>query len=255
MAIGVHFQAQEGLYRLLREVAVFLQRECRTSFLGRSQKGYVAVDGLAGGSLRAPGAPGIQADDFGQTPAVGSVGIGFFSTGCAPAKQVMATRGGGGVTGELGSQLWGTPGGGGADPNSAWTASWTEVWDMDGFHPDTGGWQNYLTLLDQWYGQNPARGFRLCHSSGRSPPNPKTDANPIWKPLLKEGLSVDQIVAASGPFGAAYELQGSRWAAVRFDNSYIEGGAQGVFPELYGKDAHHATCIVAFSHARALTKL
>ena len=249
------FASAEGVYRLLREVAVFLQRECRTSFLGRSQKGYVAVDGLAGGSLRAPGAPGIQAADFGQTPAVGSVGVGFFSSGCAPAKQVMATNPGGGVTGGLSSELWGTPGGGGKDPKSSWSASWTEVWDMDGFHPNTGGWNNYLTLLNQWYGQSSFRKFRLCHSSGRAPRDPKTDPHPIWAPLLKEGLIVDQTVPSSGTFGEAHELQGKRWSAVRFDNSYIEGGAQGVYPELYGKDAHHATCVVAFSHGRALTSL
>jgi hypothetical protein len=249
------FASAEGLYRLLREIAVFLQRECRTSFLGRSQKGYVAVDGLAGGSLRASEAPGIQATDFGQTPAVGSVGVGFFSTGSAPAKQVMATRPGGGVTGGLSSPLWGTPGGGAVDPNSSWTSSWTEVWDMDGFHPTTGGWNNYLTLLNHWYGQTSSRKFRLFHSSDRAPPDPKTDPHPIWQPLLKQGLTVDQTVPVSGAFGAAHELQGQRWSAVRFDNSYIKGGAQGVYPELFGKDAHHATCVVAFSHGRALTSL
>ncbi|HEY1796174.1 MAG TPA: carboxypeptidase-like regulatory domain-containing protein [Stellaceae bacterium] len=249
------FASAEGVYRLLREVAVFLQRECRTSFLGRSQKGYVAIDGLAGASLRDPKAPGIEADDFGQTPAVGSVGVGFFSTGAAPAKQVMATRPGGGVAGGLNSQLWGTPAGSGADPNAAWTASWTELWDMDGFHPNTGGWTNYVKLLGQWYGQSSSRKFRLCHSSGRSPPDPKTSSDPFWQSLVKAGLTVDQTVPASGAFGTAHELQGTRWAAVRFDNSYIDGGAQGVYPELYGKDAHHATCVVGFSYGRALTSL
>jgi hypothetical protein len=87
------------------------------------------------------------------------------------------------------------------------------------------------------------------------PPNPKSDSHPIWQLLLKQGLTVDQSVLASGAFGAAHELQGPRWSAVRFDDSYIIGGAEGVYPELFGKDAHHATCVVAFSHGRALTGL
>lgn len=164
----------------------------------------------------------------------------------------MTSNAGGGVAGGLDRQLWGTPNAGDA---SSWNASWTEIWDMDGFHPETGGWDNYLTMLKHWYQGSSSRKFRLCHSSGRVPPDPKTDSNPIWRPLLKEGLIVDQMVPKSGRYGAAYELRGQRWSAVRFYDSYIEGGAQGLNPELYGKDAHHATCVVAFSHARALTSL
>jgi hypothetical protein len=243
------FATGGGLLRLLREVAVFLQRECRTSSLGVKQTAYDPAYRLAGASLRSSTTE-IRGADFGDTPTVGKVAVAFFSTGALPAKQVMSRWG---VGSGLVEQYWGAPRGQGQDPSAAWSTSWRELWDMDGFHPATGGWGNYLQLLQKWYDQNATKVIRLCHSSGRVPPNPLTDTNPIWKELLKQGITLQRDVAASGSFGTARELHGERWSVVAFSDAYVANGADDVLPVL--GDAHHATAKVAFSHSSALTSV
>jgi hypothetical protein len=234
------FASEEGLLRLLREIAVFLHRECRTSGLGTAQPGYDVNFRLAGGSLRS--GAGIRDTYFGVVPSVGSVAVGFFSTGAAPAKQLMA---GAGLPKAYQAADWGVPGGAGP---AAWRRAWREIWDMDGFHPGTGGWPAYLNLLRDWYCADDSRRFHLCHSSGRVPPPP------MRIPLLVgERPAPLWVTPSASGFGSGQEMNAVRWSAVAFDDAYVSGPDPNVMPPL--GDAHHATAAIAFAHDVALTSV
>jgi hypothetical protein len=220
------FASGVGMSRLLNEVAVFLHRECRTSNLGVKQTAYDPAYRFAGASLRTSKV-GIRATDFGDVPSLGKVAVGFFSTGALAAKQLMSSGG-----------------------PRMWSSAWKELWDLDGFHPATGGWPNYLSLVSQWVSDDPARVLRLWHSSGRVPPDPLTDPAPLWKQLLREGETFRRYPPASAA-GFARELHGKRWSVVAFSDSYVADGPATVLPPL--GDAHHATPKVGFSHGTALT--
>jgi hypothetical protein len=137
------------------------------------------------------------------------------------------------------------------DPEGAFNASFRELWDLDGYHPQTGGWPAYLDMLDRWCGDN--RTLRLCHSGGRVPQHPKTDPHRLWKRLIGEGVTVDRSLGPVPGMGAAQELHGKRWSVVSFDDAYIETAPQAGTPPL--SDAHHATPKVAFSHVTALSPI
>lgn len=238
------FASGEGLLRLLREVAVFLHRECRTSNLGTSQPGYDVNYRLAGGSLRS--GTGIRDSYFGPVPPVGKIALSFFSTGAAPAKTAM---GSGGLPHGYASADWGVPSGGsGSSFADIWKQAFREVWDLDGFHPATGGWPAYLTLLRGWYQADRARHFHLCHSSGRVPPPPMS-----YPGLLGERPGPLWTVPSRPGFGGGQELHADRWSVVTFDDAYISGGDPKIMPPL--GDAHHATAAVAFAHAVTMTTI
>jgi hypothetical protein len=251
------FMSGEGLFRLCREVALFLHRECRTSNLSLAGVGGVdPMITLAGGSLRSPGAS-IWASDFGVPPPPGRLAISFFSTGADAVKALMRSWSLGGV---FTQRYWGCPRGSGlGDPENMFRESWQELWDMDGFHPDTGGWPAYLDQLNVWAVRDTKRMVRLCHSSGRVPPNPREDKHKLWKRLIAEGITVERKIPG------ARELQGQRWSVVAFDDSYISyippGGVKSVgwqvpwllYEPSQDPDAHHATTRVAFSHCVALS--
>jgi hypothetical protein len=237
------FASSEGLLRLLREVAVFLHRECRTSVLGSSQPGYDVSYRLAGGSLRS--GTGIRSSYFGPVPPIGKVALGFFSTGAAPAKSVLAGQS---LAQAYPSAGWGVPPQPGQDAAAAWKQASREIWDMDGFHPATGGWPNYLNLLRDWYKADPSRGFHLCHSSGRVPPPPMS-----YPGLLGERPGPLWTVPSAAGFGDGHELHSDRWSVVSFDDAYVANGDPTVMPAL--PDAHHATAMVAFAHDLSLTNV
>ncbi len=240
------FASGEGAARLLAEVAVFLQRECRTSRLGSSTPAIDPLYRLAGASLRDVRTP-ITAADFGATPPVTSLALGFFSTGAAAAKAVMSNWA---LPGRFPSAYWGT-----AQNNAqaTWDTAWREIWDMDGFHPTTGGWDSYLSLLQRWYAHDSSRSVRLCHSSGRVPRDPVTDRSPFWRDLLRDPVTFGRSwPPGSGP-GWARELHNARSSVIAFADGYIAGGDADTHPVL--GDAHHATCSLAFSHSIALTNV
>ncbi|KOV58156.1 carboxypeptidase-like regulatory domain-containing protein [Streptomyces sp. MMG1121] len=240
------FACADGLFRLCREVLHFLHRECRTSTAGLTTVGGIdRVHWLAGASLRAPGA-GVWADGFGLPPSPGRIVVSGFSTGIAPVKQVL---GGGPLTGFDRGQ-WGCPD---AASRDAFAAAWQEIWDLDGFHPATGGWPNYLNLLNGWYHPGGPRELRLIHSSGRVPPDAGTSDHPLFKRLRAEGVTVDRRVPTTPGIGGARELHGRAWSAVALDDPYIGNDPPVGTPAL--GDAHHATPKVGFSHCAALSRV
>ncbi|MDJ0344433.1 hypothetical protein QMK19_21045 [Streptomyces sp. H10-C2] len=247
------FTSAEGLFRLCREVALFLHRECRSSNLGLTTLGGLdRTMWLAGGSLRSPGA-GVWASDFGVPPRPGRVVVSGFSTGIAPVKSVMGKW----TLQGFPQRYWGCPtspgASGGGSAEAAFGAAWQEVWDLDGFHPATGGWANYLDLLGGWYRPGGARTLRLIHSSGRVPPDPKTSDHPLFRRLRGEGVTVDRTVPATRGIGGARELHGQAWSVIELDDAYIGNDPAVGTPFL--ADAHHATPKVGFSHCAALSPL
>jgi hypothetical protein len=244
------FSSQAGLYRLCREVVLFLHRECRTSSLAMTQPGGLTPSvRLAGGSLRMPGI-GIWSSDFGPIPECGRIAISGFSTGIAAVKSVMTMWPADGR--RFSERYFGCPRGANLqDPAASFNASFQELWDLDGYHPQTGGWPAYLDLLERWCGDK--RILRLCHSSGRVPQNPKTDSHKLWKRLMGEGVTVDRSLGPLPGIGTAQELHGKRWSVVSFDDEYIITSPQAGTPPL--SDAHHATPKVAFSHVTALSPI
>lgn len=237
------FASGEGIHRLLREVSVFLHRELRTSSLGNDKPGYDPTYRLAGGSVRS--GAGISDTYFGPVPPVGKVAIGFFSTGATPAKAAMK---GYGLPHGLTAADWGTPTTSGTAPDRLWSAAWREVWDMDGFHPQTGGWPTYLELLKDWYKADRERQFHLCHSAGRLPPAPMS-----YPALLRERPGPLWTVPSTAGFGGAQEMHTDRWSVVTFADEYVSNGSVTVMP--YLPDAHHATSMVAFSHDASMTNV
>jgi hypothetical protein len=240
------FASGEAMLRLLREVSVFLHRQARTSSLGVRPPSD-NPDELAGPNLRRFGIP-LTAPDFGKVPTVGRVAVSAFSTGAVALKTLMTDRA---WNTALGSAMWGVPSGNGPDPRTVWSTAWRELWDMDGFHPDTGGWNPYLDQLKGWFSADPQRIARLYHSSGRVPPDPMTDPHAVWKLLRGGGLDVDRSVSQGGLW--ARFLQNKRFTSLRMSDSYVAPGPGGEQPSFL--DAHHTTPRVAFSHAASVTKL
>jgi hypothetical protein len=241
------FASAEGCARLLREVAAFLHRECRTSRLAATSSAIDRHYRLAGASMRDSRAP-VTAPDFGDVPPVGKVAISFFSSGAAPAKAVLSRWG---VPGGWTGGYWGMGLNTGAQ--AQWETSVREIWDMDGYHPNTGGWASYLALLRRWYGHDSSRGVHLCHSSGRAPLDPQADSHQFWRDLMRDGISLQVTIPKKSSPGWARELHTPRSTVIAFENSYIEGGDVHTHPVL--GDAHHATCALAFAHNLALTNV
>jgi hypothetical protein len=247
------FQYGEGVLRLLREVAVFLHRECRTSNLGDKVNGSNPYR-FAGGSTRSPSFS-IRGKDFGAVPIVGKVAVAFFSNGYTPVSNflkgswslpAMGTPSNPPV---FTSQYWGTPNLPPTDSARVWSTAWRELWDMDGYHPE--GWQAptsptapcYLDNLKAWFGsKDGGRIIRLCDSSGRigsvSNVDPSTCQHPLFYLFRKEGYTVGPLrvpqPAGKGSFvfGDARELQGERWSVVAFDDRYVLDADQSVLPML-----------------------
>ena len=248
------FSTGEGVFRLCREVALFLHRECRTSALAQLNVDRTTYDGwYYGSSLRNPSASlKPQSADFGIPPSPGRVVTSCFSTGAKPFKTIMQTW----PLSKFAQQYWGCPRASGLpDPHDAFNAAWQEIWDMDGFHPDTGGWPTYLDLLKTWMKANNNRSFRLCHSYGRVPPNPKTDKNPLWTTLMNESKpNVDLTLKSSPKFGGGREIHAQRWSAVAFDDAYVANTiAKPPGLPYLGPSGHDNTPVVAFSHNTKLS--
>jgi hypothetical protein len=137
----------EGLFRLCREVALLLHRECQTSSLGRDSPNRVPdAQRHSGGSLRDINLPGIFATDFGVAPQLGRVAVAGFSEGIACVKQVMSpARWSLPAAQKLPQRYWGSVGGVAADmlgedgPQAQWQRCFREIWDLDGYHDETGG--------------------------------------------------------------------------------------------------------------------
>jgi hypothetical protein len=237
----------EGLLRLLREVGLFLHRQCRTSRLGLRSPIASPVE-LAGPNLRTTTTP-IVATSFGAVPAVGKVAVAGFSTGLGPIKQIMPDAG---WPVALGSGLWGVPASSGDDPMRAWRRSWRELWDLDGFHPATGGWPNYLNLLHRWAREDESRVVRSYHTSSRVPPDPLHDPHEVWKFLRGARLDVERTLPPVAGIGRAQQLQNDRWTSVTMDDAYLHGSSDELPPFI---DPHHTTPRVGFPHALRLTAL
>ncbi|RKS76084.1 hypothetical protein BZB76_1433 [Actinomadura pelletieri DSM 43383] len=256
------FTRGEGLYRALREVGLFLHRQCRTSRLGLRPPRPPNVLELAGPNLRV-NTPSIAADSFGPVPTVGKVAVGGFSTGISPVKGLMPESGFTVSTRNtpFDSSLWGVPPGGGTIPLSSWRNSWHELWDLDGFHPDTGGWPAYLDLLLRWARENEARAVRTYHSSDRVPPDPLTHPHKVWKYLTGSGLDVKVTLPAVAGIGRAQQLQNARWTSVTMDETYQRDGAHERPPLIDAAtdprhpDTHHTSPRVAFPLFLQLTTL
>lgn len=210
-------------------------------------------------------------DTFGPMPAVGKVAVGAFSTGITAVKTLMCEKGWDFSTVELGatgkgqctpttrrrrvtlqSTLWGVPAGNGVTPTTAWRESWRELWDLDGFHPASGGWPPYLDLLQRWLGENQNRLLRSYHTSSRVPPNALTHPHPVWKYLTGPKLDVRITLPPVAGVGGAQQLQNDRWTSVTADDLYLAGGSDEV-PVFI--DPHATTPRVGFPHALSLSKV
>ncbi|EWZ78945.1 hypothetical protein FOWG_16887 [Fusarium oxysporum f. sp. lycopersici MN25] len=235
------FSSGEGVFRLCREVALFLHRECRTSNLSVTGIGGIGRElRLAGASLRSQGV-GIWSRAFGEPSNLGRIVIGGFSSGIAPVKSIMGNWRAQGFT----QRDWGCPTWRGiSDSQQAFEVAWTELWDLDGSHEGTGGWKNYLNALDRWVYRDSLRMMRLFHSLDQ--PDPKQHNHPLWKKIFSEGPIYEQYGIPH-----ARELQGKRWTVVHVDSVYIGNNPPVGVPPL--GDAHHATPKVAFSHFAALS--
>jgi hypothetical protein len=244
------YETGEGLFRLCREVSLFLHRECRISNKGLLNDGRVPREKWhSGGTLRTQGEGGIYGADFGTPPAPGRVAVSGFSAGIAQVKHVMATWG---LPQTFAGQqrFWGCPSlrPEGLEPKELWEAAWMELWDMDGYHAGSGGWPNYLALIKSWaFGNDTKRTrmVRLLHYLDQ--PDPKTDSHPTWKDLINEGTTTDNYKVPG-----ARELQGKRWTVAHINKSYINVGTGN---PLIGPDEHHATPKIAFSHFAALSPI
>jgi hypothetical protein len=239
----------EGLLRLLREVALFLHREGRTSRLGNAP--LESRPDLLGGASAREQRDAVRGTRLGTVPSVGRVAVAGFSSGMGPVKQLLTHW-----DVDAGRALWGTPplpGSGAPAPQELWRRAFREVWDLDGAHGATGGWPNFLQALVSWYRADRERGARLYHSQDTGTPDPKADGAAIWGELRRGGVSVDRGVEPTPSVGWATELGGPRWTIARFANSYISGGLESEAP--YLSDAHHAVPKVGFSHATGLTEV
>ncbi|GIH93244.1 hypothetical protein ACFFMN_00275 [Planobispora siamensis] len=264
------FSSGEGLLRALREIGLFLHRQCRTSRLGLRPPRSAHPMELAGPNLRSNTAA-VVSEGFGAAPAVGRVAVAGFSTGITAVKTLMCERGWDISTVELwstarglctpvakrrnvtlDSTLWGVPAGGGVIPSGAWRESWQELWDLDGFHPSAGGWSPYLDLLQRWLGENGSRVLRSYHTSSRVPPNPLTDPHSVWKHLTGPKLDVRITLPPVAGIGAAQQLQNDRWTSVTAQDAYLGGGSD---EEPVFIDPHHTTPRVGFPHALSLSKV
>ncbi|MEU2663508.1 hypothetical protein [Micromonospora sp. NPDC007220] len=242
------FATGEGLLRMLREVAVFLHRQCRTSSLGLRKPDATAHE-LAGPNLRTIFPP-LYSGDFGTVPGVGQVAVAGFSQGIGAVKALMSD-----LTFPVGlnSTLWGVPMGGGTDGRREWARAFREVWDLDGHHSGTGGWRAYLDLLRVWFNHDPGRVVRSYHSGDTGPPDPLTDPHPVWTDLHGAGLDLDRPTPpARGAFWARL-LQNARWTDLRVSNPYVDGSSGPQLPVFL--DPHHTMPRIGFSHALSMTTL
>jgi hypothetical protein len=239
----------EGLLRLLREVALFLHREGRTSRLGNAS--LSTRPDLLGGASARDQLGAVRGTRLGAVPSVGRVAVAGFSSGMGPVKQLL-TR----WDVDAGRPLWGippVPGSRAPAPQELWRRAFREVWDLDGAHAPTGGWPSFLQALLAWYRADRERGVRLYHSEDTGTPDPKSDDAAIWRELRQRGVSVDREVPPTPGIGWATELGGPRWTVVRLANAYVSGGPESEGPHL--SDAHHAVPKVGFSHAAGLTEV
>lgn len=84
----------------------------------------------------------------------------------------------------------------------------------------------------------------------RVPPNPRTDAHPIWKYLRGTKLDVERVLPSVAGIGTAQQLQNRRWTSLIMDDSYLSGGSNQL-PEWI--DPHHTTPRIGFPHALRVT--
>jgi hypothetical protein len=268
------YDTGEGLFRLCREVSLFLHRECRTS-----SKGYLALTSdliHCGGTLRGLETGGIFADNFGLPPKPGRVAVSGFSNAVGgwmktirrSKKTVKVLQKGvliqlmsrWGLSATYEQRFWGCPHnslGSPSDrePEDLWQEAWRELWDMDGSQP--GGWRNYLARVNLWAFPNepttPPTGERMvfmCHSLLSINDNdPRTDKNQFWAKMKKETPS---SVENYNGWPVTREVKGRRWAVAYINKIYYDIGV-GV-PEL-GDDSHHATAKVAWNWFTALSNV
>ena len=239
----------EGLLRLLREVALFLHREGRTSRLGNAS--LDTRPDLLGGASARDQLGAVRGTRLGAVPSVGRVAVAGFSSGMGPVKRLL-TR----WDVDAGRLLWGipaVPGSGAPAPQELWRRAFREIWDLDGAHAQTGGWPSFVQALVAWYRADRERSVRLYHSQDTGTPDPKYDDAAIWRELRQLGVSVDRQVPPTPGVGWATELGGTRWTVARFANAYVSGGPDSEAPHL--SDAHHAVPKVGFSHAAGLTEV
>jgi hypothetical protein len=184
------FASGEGLLRLLREIALFLHRQGRTSVLGlRTPDGRVATE-LAGPNLRRLTPPNpFFSTDFGPIPRVGRVAVSAFSKGIEVLKGAMGGRQ---FQSGLSSRLWGVPPTRGVDPQREWASVFREVWDLDGDHRNTGGWPAYLDLLRTWFNHDSDRVVRSYHTEETAQRHQQAEPHPVWKELRGKGLDLDR---------------------------------------------------------------
>jgi hypothetical protein len=240
------FASGEGMLRLLREIAAFLHRQCRTSVAG-VRPPESSYDELAGPNMRID-VRSVFGKQFGAIPRVGKVVVSAFSTGAAPMKELMSTSA---FNVKLGSVMWGVPARAAFDPQQEWRRAFRELWDLDGFHPNTGGWPKYLDLLRDWFNRDNERIYRAYHTEGRVPPDPLTHAHAVWSDLRRSGIKLDRKQEAPGRW--ARILQNDRWTSVRMSDSYVNYGPGSDRPVFL--DAHHTTPRIGFSHAAGVTSV
>jgi hypothetical protein len=263
------YASGEGIFRLCREVAVFLHREGRTgnsrALRGPDQSPNRVRDEewFSGGSLRNQNF-GIFGSNAGLPPKPGRIVLSGFSAGISVVKTIM-TRWSLPVPPKareppfFEQRHWGClkdPGEGSEQPEATWRRAWRELWDLDGQHSaDSGSWENYMDKLNGWVFPKDAvdpRMIRLLHHFRSTqdpnlyPPNPEPSRHALWKKLIDEGIPQRH--------SSLREVQGGRWTVIALKSGYFvcKGGVI-PFGTTAFRDAHHAAGQVAFTHFLALS--
>jgi hypothetical protein len=69
--------------------------------------------------------------------------------------------------------------------------AWSDICSLDGAHSVQGGWSSFLQVLDEWMKERPSRQFRLFHTQGLLPPDPKINNSPIFARLRESGFTYE----------------------------------------------------------------
>jgi hypothetical protein len=254
--------AQEGVWRLCKEVMLFLHREHRFSNIGMKLAESTVLQPRirAGATLRDYGFIAPRALDFGPIPTIRKLVVGCFSAGASPAKWMMEPE-----NWSLDESLrnlrskwvskygstWINKDAFAAFPDRLWGCSsprearvperkaqfhqaWTEWWDMDGFNflGKVSIWHLYLPLLDEWHQAQQGRVLRLCHSDGRRPRrilNPvkdKDDSTGLWDRLKKQGIIYKSLKTAKCEARPIEEVHGDLWSVIALSSVYLNARPQ-----------------------------